>query len=92
METQHCVLGYKIDLYFYDLQLQLAKKLMKMDTVTAILTTKQKDKKQQSKNLIVSLLELILKKKTLICLERSMNYLDTSNNQLNRTMQNKISA
>ena len=38
---------------------------MKMEIATEILTTKQKDKKQQNESLVVSLLELILKKKTI---------------------------
>ena len=37
---------------------------MKIDPATEILTKKQKDKKQSNKNLVVSLIELILTKKT----------------------------
>ena len=39
---------------------------MKIDPVTEILTKKQKDKKQSDKNLVMSLIELILIKKTSI--------------------------
>ena len=53
------------------------KKLMKMGKATEVLTTKEKDKKQQNKNFVVTLLELILTKKALIFLELSMKYLDT---------------
>ena len=53
---------------------------MKIDTATEILTTKEKDKKQYNKNLVISLLELIVTKKTLIFLELLMKYLDTLKN------------
>ena len=39
---------------------------MKIDPATEILTKKQKDKKQSDKNLVMSLIELILIKKTSI--------------------------
>ena len=45
---------------------------------------KIKIKKQQNKNFVVSLLELILKKNTLIFLELTMKYLDSLNNQLKK--------
>ena len=48
-----------------------------MGKATEVLTTKEKDKKQQNKNFVVTLLELILTKKALIFLELSMKYLDT---------------
>ena len=54
------------------------QKLVKMDIVTEILTMKQKDKKQQNKNLFVNILELILTKKNLIYVKLSMKYLDSS--------------
>ena len=57
------------------------QKLVKMDIVTEILTMKQKDKKQQSKNLFVNILELILTKKNLIYVKLSMKYLDSSKNR-----------
>ena len=47
---------------------------------------------QQNKNLVVSLLELILAKNVLIFLELSMKYLDILNNQIKKTLVNKISA
>ena len=46
---------------------------------------------QQNKNLAVSLLELILAN-VLIFLELSMKYLDILNNQIKKTLVNKISA
>ena len=57
------------------------QKLVKMDIVTEILTMKQKDKKQQNKNLFVNILELILTKKNLIYVKLSMKYLDSSKNR-----------
>ena len=47
---------------------------------------------QQNKNLVVSLLELILAKNVLIFLELSIKYLDILNNQIKKTLVNKISA
>ena len=47
---------------------------------------------QQNKNLVVSLLELILAKNVLIFLELSMKYLDILNNQIKKTLVNKISG
>ena len=61
-----------------------------MDTVTEILTTKQKGKNQYNKNLVVSLLELILIKEILVILELSVKYLDTLNSQLKKTLINKF--
>ena len=60
--------------------ISLQYKLMKIDTATEILTTKEKDKKQYNKNLVISLLELIVTKKALIFLELLMKYLDTLKN------------
>ena len=51
IQFQYSVLGYRIDLYFHT------------DILTEILIMKLKDKKHQKKNLLVYLLELILKKK-----------------------------
>ena len=67
------MLGYNIDLYFHHYKLTI--EIGEMVTVTEILTTEQKDKKQKSKNLVVSLLKPILTKKTLIFLKQSMNIL-----------------
>ena len=55
---------------------------MKLNTVTEVLTTKRKYKKQYKNNLVVNLLELILKKKTLIFLKLSTKYLNALNNKL----------
>ena len=52
---------------------------MKMDSNTNI-----DYKNQQKNNLVVSLLELIITKKTLTFLELSMKYLHTSNIQLKK--------
>ena len=49
---------------------------MKIDPATEILTKKQKDKKQSNKNLVVSLIELILTKKTYFY-KLEMKYLAT---------------
>ena len=57
------------------------QKLVKIDIVTEILIMKQKDKKQQNKNLFVNILELILTKKNLIYVKLSMKYLDSSKNR-----------
>ena len=64
MQTQCNVLGYRIHLYVYDYK--LAIEVDEMVIVTEILAMKLKGKKQYSKNLVVSLLQLILIKKTLI--------------------------
>ena len=61
-----------------------------MDTATEVLTTKSKEKKQQNKNLIVNLLELILTKNNLIFLKSSIKFLELSKNQLKTTLINKI--
>ena len=78
MQTQYNVLSYRIDLYFHDCRLAIE-----------IFENGYSDrnieyKKQQNKNLVVSLLRLILIKKTLIFLELSLKYLDTSNNRLKK--------
>ena len=72
------VLGYRIYLYFrdYKLEIQIEKN---GHSGKEILTTKQKDKKQKNKKLVVSLLELFLTTTTSISLKLSV---DTSNNQL----------
>ena len=81
MQAQYNVLSYRITSFCHGYK--VAIKIDETGTVdTEILITKQKDKKQQNKNLVVSLLQLILTKKTLIFLKLSMKYLDTSNNQL----------
>ena len=74
MQTQYNVLGYKIDLHFYDykLAIEVDEKAIKI----GIFTMKQKDKKQQKKNSIVNLLELILIKKTLIFSRPYTKYID----------------
>ena len=64
MQTQCNVLGYRIHLYVYDYK--LAIEVDEMVIVTEILAMKLKDKKQYNKNLVVSLLQLILTKITLI--------------------------
>ena len=48
------------------------------------LNEKHIEERLDSKNLVVSLLELILPKKNLIFLELSMKYLDILNNQLKK--------
>ena len=60
MRKQYAVLGCRVSLLFMTLTLQ--QNLMKMVTATEILTMKKKDKRQYSKNFLVSLLELILTK------------------------------
>ena len=81
MQTQYSVLGYKIDLYFHDY-----KSAIEIDEYGhngKNIDYEIKRKKQQNKNFVATLLELILKKKkTLIFLKLSMKYLDTSNNHL----------
>ena len=67
MQTQFRVLGYKIDLYFYECK--LAIKVMNYVIMIEILTMKYKDKKQSKKTLIVRLLQLILMKKILTFLK-----------------------
>ena len=64
MWTQYNVLSYRITLYFHGYKLAI-------ETYENGLT-KWKDKKQKNSNLVVSLLELILTKKTLITLENEI--------------------
>ena len=47
MQSQYSVLGYRIDLYFYSINLQL--KLMNYDMLTEILVMKLKDKKARKR-------------------------------------------
>ena len=70
MQTQYNVFDYRIDFIFMTFTLQ--QKLMKMDTVTKVLTTA----------LGLSFLEVILTKKILIFLELSMK------NQLKSQLKN----
>ena len=72
MQTHYNVLKYRTDLYFHDYNLAI-----------------EVDKNGHSNrdfdhNLVLNFLELILKNKTLIFLELSMKYLDTSSNQLKK--------
>ena len=64
MQTQYSVLGYKIDLYFHEYKLAI-----EIEELGHILTTKYKHKKQQKKNLVAYLLELILTKKNFVFLK-----------------------
>ena len=64
MQAQCSVLGYRIDLYFNDYKLAI-----EIDEKENIVRNVDYDKKQQNKNLAVSLLELILIKKPLILLK-----------------------
>ena len=74
MQTQYSVFVYNIDLYFHDYKL-----------TTEIDENSHSDRNtdyETKRNLVVSLLELILKKKTLIFLKPSLKYLGTSNHHL----------
>ena len=75
MQTQYSFLGYKIDLYFHNCKLAI-----KIDENNYIDCELKRQKK--NKNLVVSLLELILKMKTSLFLKLSMTYMGTSNNRL----------
>ena len=80
MQTQYNLLGYRIDLYFHD-----QKRAIEIDEYgwnDTSIGYEIERQKQQNKNLVLSLLELILTKKNLILLELSMKYLNTLNNQL----------
>ena len=80
MQTQYNLLGYRIDLYFHDY-----KRAIEIDEYgwnDRSIGYEIERQKQQNKNLVLSLLELILTKKNLILLELSMKYLNTLNNQL----------
>ena len=61
MQTQHSVLGWRIDLYFH--KHKLAIEVDEQDILTDILVMRLKDKKRQKKNLVVCLLESILVQK-----------------------------
>ena len=82
IETQYNVLSYRIDLYCYDYK--LAIEIDENEHSDRNIDDKIKYKKQYNKNLVVSLLEWILTKKTVIFLELSMKYLHTLNNRLKR--------
>ena len=80
MQTQYNLLGYRNDLYFHDY-----KRAIEIDEYgwnDRSIFYEIERQKQQNKNLILSLLELILTKKNLILLELSVKYLNTLNNQL----------
>ena len=62
MQTQFSVLGYRIDLYFTFININLQLKLINQDMLREILVMNVKEKKREKKNLIVYLLELILMK------------------------------
>ena len=80
MQTQYNLLGYRNDLYFHDY-----KRAIEIDEYgwnDRSISYEIERQKQQNKNLVLSLLELILTKKNLILLELSVKYLNTLNNQL----------
>ena len=76
MQTQHNVLGYMVELYFHDY-----KVVIEIDQNGH--SNRNIDYQiDLNKSLVVSLLELILTKKTLIFLELLVKYLDTLSNRL----------
>ena len=80
MQTQYNLLGYRNDLYFHDY-----KRAIEIDEYgwnDRSIFYEIERQKQQNKNLVLSLLELILTKKNSILLELSVKYLNTLNNQL----------
>ena len=89
MQAQCSVLGYRIDLYFNDYKLAI-----EIDEKENIVRNVDYDKKQQNKNLAVSLLELILIKKPLILkgINEMFRRIKQSSNQLTKkTSIDKIS-
>ena len=80
MQTQYNNLSYRIDLYFHDYKPTI--KNDESEHSDRSVDYEIRTQKAIKKNMVVNFLELILTKKTLIFLELSMKYLDTSNNQL----------
>ena len=79
MQTQDNVLGYKIDLYFYDYRLavEIDEKAHKDRNIDHEIERQ----KVLEKNEVVNSLELILMKIILILIRLKMKYLDTKKNQ-----------
>ena len=79
MQTQDNVLGYKIDLYFYDYKLavEIDEKAHKDRNIDHEIERQ----KVLEKNEVVNSLELILMKIILILIRLKMKYLDTKKNQ-----------
>ena len=78
MQTQYSVLIYSIDLYFH--AHKLATDIHENSHSDTNIECKLKRRKESEQEL-VTLLELILTKKTLIFLKLSMKYLGTSYNR-----------
>ena len=74
MQTQYNVLGYKIDLHFYDYK--LAIEVDEKSDKDRDIHHETERQKATEKNSIVNLLELILIKKTLIFLRPYTKYID----------------
>ena len=89
MQTQYIVLSYRIDLYFHDYKLTI--EIDENGHSNRNIDYKIKRQKAINKNLIASVLELILTKNNLTFSELSMEYLDMLNNQL-KNFNNKIST
>ena len=78
-QTKYNVLGYRIDLYLHGYK--LAKEIEENGHSGRNIAYEMKRQKALEQELAC---KLILIKKTLIFLEQSMKYLDTSNNQLTK--------
>ena len=83
MQTQYHVLGHKIDSYFHDYTLAIEIDENEHSDRNVGCEVKRQKTIEQELGLL-SFLELILTKKTLIFLELSTKYLDTLNNQLKK--------
>ena len=83
MQTQYNVLSYEIDLYFHDYQLPI-KIDENVHSNKNIDYKIKREKAIESNNLFVNLLELILKKKTLMFLKLPMEYLGTLKNRIRK--------
>ena len=78
LKTQYNILSCRIEWYSHDYK--LAIEIDENGHNNKNTEHKEKGKKQYNKNLVISLLELIVTKKALIFLELLMKYLDTLKN------------
>ena len=88
MQTKNNVLSYRIGHDFHDYKLAMERDVNGFSDSNFYYQIKSEKAIEQ--DLVVSLLELILTKKTLMLLTLSMKYLDTLNNRL-KLMINKMS-
>ena len=80
MQTQHSVLGYRIDLYFHDYK--PAIQIHEKEHSNRNIDNEIKRQKAKGQKLGCEFIRIDPDKKTLIFLKLSIKYLDTSNSRL----------